>query len=344
MTHWHQRAWGDLPDGSRIMLVHVEADDWPVRRRKTRSFEAVLICTDQGLHRLWRSGRSRLLASGYQWPELTRGEAEKSLGPLVPPTWGTQRGSGCVIKALPLWILKARTKNLARLMLAWSGCEHAANTERARAGYVPLALAQALPASPLWRPVAITVVPNTDVVVRALHSGVLLGRLKRGLERIYVSQMAWIRAPSVEASLRALAHRFPARLVLVRAEAFKSLSQILRVTRARAAEFQFIGSQLRGRYLEDFGYDLWDNPAALEGMIRLRIGEIPRGTGMLWLHEMPVELDRWAALDVDAMLSLEHDAKERHEAQDRRAMEAIQLTAAPEPDSSGVVADTGSDQ
>lgn len=344
MTHWHQRAWGELPDGSRVMLVSVEADDWPVRRRKTRSFEAVLICTDQGLHRLWRNGRSRLLASGYQWPKLTRGEAEKSLGPLVPTTWGTQRGSGCVIKALPLWILKARTANLARLLLAWSRCEHAANTERARAGYAPLALAQALPASPLWRPVAITVVPGTDVVVRALHSGVLLERLKRGFERIYVSQMAWIRAPSIEASLRALAHRFPTRLVLVRAEAFKSLSQILRVTRMRAAEFQFIGSQLRGRYLDDFGYDLWDNPVALEGMIRLRIGEIPRGMGMLWLHEMPVEFDSWAALDVDGLLSLEHDAKERREAQDQKAMEALNLPAAPEPDSSGVVAGAGSDQ
>ena len=344
MTHWHQRAWGKLPDGSRVMLVSVEADDWPVRRRKTRSFEAVLICTSDGLHRLWRNGRSRLLAPGFEWPKLPRGEAEKSLGPLVPKAWGTQRGSGCVIRPLPDWILKARTANLARLLLAWSGCERAAHSERVRSGYAPFALALPLPTSPLWRPVAITVVPGTDVVVRALHSGVLLERLKRGLERIYVSHMAWIRAPSIEVSLRALAHRYPARLVLVKAEAYKAVSQILRVTRVRAVEFQFIGSQLRDCYLDDFGYDLWDNPAPLEGVIRLRIGETPRGTRMLWLHEMPVEFDSWAALDVDGMLSLERAEEEKHEAQDRRAMEALRLTAAPEPDSSPVVPEAGSNQ
>lgn len=136
MTHWHQHACGDLPDGSRVMVVSVEADDW--RRHKTRSFEAVLICTADGLHRLWRNGRSRLLAPGYLWPRLQRAEeAEKSLGSLVPKSWGTQRDGGCVIKNLPGWILKARTANLARLLLAWSRSDAAAHTERVRSATRP---------------------------------------------------------------------------------------------------------------------------------------------------------------------------------------------------------------
>lgn len=210
------------------MVVSVEADDWPVRKSKTRTFEAVLICTDRGLHRLWRNGRSRLLATAFEWPALTRGEAEKRLGPLVPKAWGTQRSSGCVLRQIPPWILKARTTNLARLLLGWSRAEQTARTDRVLRDCQPMPLALPLPPAPLWRPVAITVMPSTDLVVRALHSGVLLERLKRGLERIYVSQMAWLRAPSIEVALRALAHRFPTRLVLVRTATYKSDSRILR--------------------------------------------------------------------------------------------------------------------
>lgn len=316
------------------MLVSVEADDWPVRKSKTRSFEVVLICTADGLHRLWSNGRSRLLAPGFEWPELPRGEAEKGLMPLVPKTWGTQRSSGCILRQIPSWILKAKTANLARLLLAWYRTDQAARTDRVLRDCQPMPLALPLPPAPLWCPVAITVMPSTDLVVRALHSGVLLERLKRGLERIHVSQMAWLRAPSIEVALRALAHRFPTRLVLVRTETYKSDSRILRVSRVRAAEYQFVGSQLRGRYLDDFGYDLWDNPAPLEGVIRLRIGEIPRGCAMLWLHEIPVAFDQWAALDVEGMLGLEHDQKERREVQDRKAMDAITFTGVSESESS----------
>lgn len=179
------------------------------------------------------------------------------------------------------------------------------------------------PGGARWRPVAITVMPGTDQVVRALHSGVLLERLKRGFERIYISQMAWIRSPSIEVALRALAHRFPSKLVLVRAQAYKSISRILKVRQVRAAEYQFVGSQLRERYLEDFDHDKWDNPAAIRGMIRLRIGEMPRGTRMLWLNEIPVALDHWAALDVDGLLSLEQAEEDRCAAQSKKAMEAI---------------------
>lgn len=155
------------------MVVSVEADDWPVRKSKTRTFEAVLICTDRGLHRLWRNGRSRLLATAFEWPALTRGEAEKRLGPLVPKAWGTQRSSGCVLRQIPPWILKARTTNLARLLLGWSRAEQTARTDRVLRDCQPMPLALPLPPAPLWRPVAITVMPSTDLVVRALHSGVL---------------------------------------------------------------------------------------------------------------------------------------------------------------------------
>lgn len=325
MTHWHQHAWGDLPDGSRVMVITVASEYRP--GGSNREFQAVLICREDGLHRLWRDGKSHLLASGYQWPKLRLREAEESLRLLVPKAWGIQRSSGCVLQQIPPWILKAKTANLARLLLAWYRTDQAAGLDRFLRDSQPMPLAVPLPLAPLWRPVAITVMPSTDLVVRALHSGVLLERLKRGLERIYVYQMAWLRAPSIEAAMRALAHRFPTRLVLVRAEAYKSLSRLLRVRRVRAAEYQFIGSQLRERYLEDFGYDLWDNPAPLEGVIRLRIGEMPRGTRMLWLNEIPVEFDRWAELDVDGLLRLEHDANVRSEAQDRRAMAAIRLGA-----------------
>lgn len=317
MTHWHQHAWGDLPDGSRVMVITVAAEYRPGGRN--REFQAVLICREDGLYRLWRDGRSRLLASGYQWPKFQRGEAENSLRLIVPSTWGTQRSSGCVLRQIPPWILKAKTANLARLLLAWYRTDQAARSERFLRDYQPMPLAVALP-------LAITVIPSTDLVVRALHSGVLLERLKRGLERIYVSQMAWLRAPSIEVALRALAHRFPTRLVLVRAEAYKSVSRILRVRRVRAAEYQFVGSQLRERYLEDFDYDKWTNQAALDDMIRLRIGEIPRACTMLWLHEIPVAFDHWPALDVEGMLGLEHAEAERCAAQDRKSMDAITFT------------------
>lgn len=302
-----------------------------------RQFQAVLICREDGLHRLWRDGRSRLLASGYQWPNLQRGEAEKSLRLIVPKGWGTQRNSGCVIREIAPWILKARTANLARLLLAWYQTDQAARSDRILRGDRLMPLAAALPLATLWRPVAITVMPSTELVVQALHSGVLLERLKRGLERIYVSQMAWLRAPSIEVALRALAHRFPERLVLVWAESYKWISPILKVRRVGAAEYQFVGSQLRERYLDDFDDDKWDNRAALAGMIRLRVGEVPRGCTMLWLHEIPVTFDHWQALDVEGMLGLEHAEDERREAQNRKAMDSITFAGALESNRSSVI-------
>jgi len=320
---WHQHSFGFLSDGSRIMLVTVR-DGYPGRR----NFPAVLVCRQDGLYRLWRNGRSQLLAPGYTWPTATKSKwkAEESLRAFVPKAWGSQWGSGCVIQPIPDRILLASTSNLARLLIAWFY-----NTERvfsARIGRMDRQLRpmELLPVTPLWHPVAVTVVPNTDVVVRALHSGVLLQRLKRGLERIYVSEMAWVRAPRIEVTLRALAHRFPERLVLVKAETYGLLSSALKVKRVRACEYQFVGYQLQGQYEDDFGYDKFDNPSALVGMAQLRVGDIPRGSRMLWLHELPVGFEQWGELNVDGINELQNQAAERRVAQDKQASDALART------------------
>lgn len=324
MKHWHQHSFGHLPDGSRAMVALVRAD-YPSRRE----FPAVLVCRPDGLYRLWRNGQSRLLAPGYTWPKESKmvyDKAEASLRGLVPKAWGIQQLGLCVIRQIPERILDARTDNLARLLIAWYFNKQVTSAARyARIGQ-PLRVSAPLPAAPLWRPVAITVVPNTDVVVRALDSGVLLLRLKRGLERIYVSEMAWIRVPRIEASLRALAHRFPERLVLVTAVSYGSLNRALKIRRVRASEYQFIGCQLQSQYEDDFGYDKFDNPSALVGIFRLRIGDIPRGSGMLWLHELPVDFEQWKVLDIDGMRHLEEKARERRVLQDKRASAALGQT------------------
>jgi hypothetical protein len=317
MRNWHLYASGHLLDGAHVLLALIRVD-YPSRRE----FPAVLVCRLDGLYRLWRNGNERLLAPGVVWLI----ESETSLRQHVPKVWGIQHRSGGVIQQIPARILNARTDNLARLLIAWYFNESA--TFAARCGQIEQRLRPLvqLPAAPLWRPVAITVVPNTDVVVRALDAGVLLLRLKGGLERIYVSEMAWIRAPRIEASLRALAHRFPERLVLVKAENYGLLSAALKIRRVRASEYQFIGCQLQSQYEDDFDYDKFDNPSALADMFRLRIGDIPRGSGMLWLHELPVDFEQWKGLDIDGMLNLEKQARERRTIQDKEASEALAQT------------------
>ena len=321
MRHWHQHSFGYLPDGSRVMIALIRADN-PGRRE----FPAVLVCRSDGLYRLRRNGNSHILAPGYSWPcesKILFREAETSLGQHVPKAWGIQNRSGGVIQQIPERILNARTENLARLLMAWYFNKQVTSAARcARLGQ-HLRPSAPLPAAPLWRPVAITVVPNTDVVVHALDTGVLLLRLKHGLERIYVSEMALIRAPRIEASLRALANRFPERLVLVKAVLYGALNSAFKIRRVRASEFQFIGCQLQRQYEDDFDYDKFDNPSALAGMFRMRIGDIPRGSGMLWLHELPVDFKEWKGLDIDGMFRLEEKARERRALQDKRAREVL---------------------
>ena len=328
MNHWHQHSFGHLSDGSRVMLVLVESDF------RSRRIPAVLVCRPDGLYRLGRKGTGQLLASGYTWPgsqeaikptsnKLPQPAAEKSLGALVPRAWGAQRSSACVIKPIPDWLLAARTANLARLLIAWYWVHQAVFVERVKRVHILLRPLSVLPESPLWNPVAITLVPNTDLVVRSVHSGVLLQRLKLGLERIYISEMAWIRAPKMEATLRALAHRFGPRLVLVKALTYGQWASALKMSRARACEYQFIGQQLQDRYEEDYGYETYDNEGALEGMLQLRIGDIPKGTKMLWIHQMQVNFELWDGLDVEGMLGIEQLADERRKEQSQRASEAL---------------------
>lgn len=320
--HWSQDSYGDTLDGDRVMLVKIESE-YPGRRR----FPAVLICRPDGLYRQWRNGRMKLLEQGFVWPlHVRRGDDEKSLGSFVPAFWGTQRNSGCVLQKIPGWIVRAKTDNMARLLIAWYFVEYKADWARVTRVDQPLRAGSELPVSPLWRPVAITTMPCTDVVVRAINTGALLQRLKLGLERIYVSEQSWIRAPRIEASLRALAHRFPSRLVLVKAQSYGRWAAALRLKRVRAQEYQFVGGSLQSQYEDDFGFEKYWNEAPLAGMLRFRIGDVPRGITFMFLHEMQLDFEEWVSLDVDGMLQVEEKARERRNAQDNRASEALGRT------------------
>ncbi len=197
--HWHQHSYGYLPDGTRVMLCIVASDSKPYR-----SFPVVLNCRPDGLYRLWRNKRSQMLVTGFAWPDATGKEtedAEKTLQPHVPKFWGIQHMSSCVLRTIPQRVLSAKTADLPRLLIAWYlTCWRVSYLPHPRS-HKPLRPKSDLPVSPLWRPFSLTTIPNTDVVVRAIRRGVLLQRLKIGLERIYISEMAWIRAPSIETAL-----------------------------------------------------------------------------------------------------------------------------------------------
>ncbi len=296
--------------------------------RPYRSFPALLICRADGLYRLWRTGRSKLLAPEFVWPgssDSKKWDDEISLRAHVPKAWGTQCGSSCVLQKFPQWVLRGQTINLARLLIAWYFAERASRCASNQRTAQPIRPDGVLPVARLWRPVALTLVPNTDVVVRAIHSGVLSQRLQCGLERIYVSQMAWIRAPRIEQTLRGLADHFPERLVLVKAKSYTPMQQMLSIKSTRAAEYQFIGSQLQAQYEDDFGYDKYVNPGALEGIFRLRIGDIPRGSTFIWLHQMTADLEQWSGLDIDGIRHIERHFNYLRDEQDRKAGDALTL-------------------
>lgn len=46
---------------------------------------------------------------------------------------------------------------------------------------------------------------------------------------------------------------------------------------------------------------------------------------MLWLHELPVNFDRWVDLDVDGIPALQKPSSERRAIQDQRTMAALTL-------------------
>ena len=321
MAHWHQHAFGFLADGSRVMTVTIKGD-----LLGKRAFPAVLVCRPAGLYRLWRSGRSRLLAPGFTWPVDNRYETEYCLRPHVPKAWGSQHGSQCVIQPIPPRLL-TDGPCLARRLCAWVRTERAARTEHALRDYVEIGGAAALPVATTWRPAVLTTVPCTDIVVHAVDSGVLARRLARGLERIYVSEMAWLRVPRLEATLRALAQQFPARLALVKAERYENIAKIMGLgAYPRAAEYQFIGNQLFDQYAEDFGYDKHDNPNALDDFTRLRVGDIPRHLRMLWMRELPLTLAAWDGLDEAGVQGLVRQAGVERAAQVQRGMQVLAQT------------------
>jgi hypothetical protein len=327
MTHWHQYAFGHLPNGDRVMLVIVTRDYF-----QSKCFPAVLICRSDGLFRLWRNGRtpgsqrSGLLAPGLTWS--SERDAENALRAHVSKTWGTQHSSMCVLRTIPKRLLRANTPNLARLLIAWYFTSDAMFSERAKRMWSALRSDSVMPVSPLRKSVALTIVPNTDVVIQAVHSGALLARLKLGLERIYISEYVWIHSPKMEVVLRALQARFPERLVLVKAENYHDDSRAAKVKRTRAQEYQFIGEQLQDCYEKELGYDRNYNTQPLEGVLCFRVGEVPQGTQLLWIRQMKLPFGQWEGLDVAGMLEIERQAQERRDAQDKRSM-AVLMNSVP---------------
>jgi hypothetical protein len=334
VNHWSLWAVGYLADGTKLMIVKVSRDEWK-RGFRNITFAAVLACRPEGLFRLSRNRPEKLIGPGFIWPaEMSANDTgaqnkhskERCLSAILPKYWGTARYSTELKTRIPGRILQSGSANMGRLLLLWTKCvddTFGAMVARSDKQFLP---GLPLPPSPLCRPVAIVTIPNSDVVVRALHSGALLKRLKNGLERIYVSEMSWIRAPSMEAPLTALAHRFPTRLVLVKAQRYQVSSMSMKIKRVRAAEYQCIGYQLQYRYEDDFGYDKYKSPKALLGMFRFRIGDLPRGHKLLWIHEQEVAFDVWPDLGVNGMQRFEELAGQRRKAQSNRAAEAMRLT------------------
>ena len=318
MTNWHIHSQGRLPNGSHVVIATVRSG-WP----SVREFPAVLLCAPEGLVRVWSHRPSKLLAASYRWPECKFYDAEMTLRPHIPTHWGVQHGSSCVIRQIPDRILSSNTSNLGRLLHAWFKSEQVGFSQRVLGSGERELTSDKMPDSPFYRPVGLTLIPNTEVVVQAIHTGVLLNRLQLGIERIYVSEMAWIRVPKIEHTLRALQRRFPRNLVLVKAARYKLLESALQITRAGACEYQFIGMQLEEKCQSDFGHDKFTNPHALRGMIGLRVGNVPRGTRMLFMRQIPVEFDVWKNLDVDGLLDIERAAGRERSKQQKAAAEAL---------------------
>ncbi len=308
--NWHIHSTAALPGGGRVFVAHISSGHkWPTA--------AVLLVAGDELLRLHKDGRRTVLSSPFLYPEDSRPvRAEYSLREHVPVHWGSQHGSSLIVRDIPQRLLQAQTPNLGRLLRAWYRSSYLLRYSEKK---WPL---ERQPLVPGKRPVAITTIPCTDVVIRALHEGVLLERLKLGLERIYVSEYAILRAPSIEAPLRALAKRFPDRLIVVPHNQFAGelITSSLRLRKPRAAEFVAIGYELNGAYDDDFGYCKYRTPDALDGMFRFRVGDVPRGVILLIAHEHFVGFDKWRMLDVEAMQQLEDDAASRFREQEGKAI------------------------
>lgn len=302
--HWNIYATGTDPTGRQFFVVDLDEDrcgyEYGPGYPPPRSFAAVLMLEAGRLWRLRPRGRATLLAREFAPLDLARIglREDERLRPVAPNAWGMQRGCLCVHKPLPSWLLKrdmATPAPVAHLLLAWMRADNAARMHKALQRhrlYDPHAKAQPWDRSQP-APAAVTTIPSTDVVVRALDSGVLLERLQRGLERIYVSELALIRAPRHRPALTALARRFAGRLAIVPLpEGDAAGVAFRRMTRPRAYEYASVGFWLRDQYYEDFAY-MAPFPA-----MALRVGNIPRGSkGLLWAHEWIVPFEERATLD-----------------------------------------------
>lgn len=326
-SNWHIYAIGRLPTDEMVMMALVRAG-----YRSKRGFPAVLLHGKQGLWRLRSNRAPQLLSEAGIGQETALRAIETALRPSVPKVWGVQHSSVCVVRQIPSRILEATTSNLARLLLAWFKANHADFVNRCSGVGESAVSSRSMPLSLPCTPVAITLIPSTDVVIEAINSGTLLRRLTNGLERIYVSEMSWIRAPRIEHTLYALQSRFPHRLVLVKGFRFALTAQALRLKRPAATEYQLVGQQLEGQFELDYEYDRFDNPEALHSFIKMRVGPVPRGTKMLTMRQIQVPLEIWRDLDVDGMLNLEKRAKQLRSLRDEKSVRALAEVLAPNSD------------
>ncbi len=301
------------------MLVEVSQRFGNPRRR----FYAVLVLHSDGrLERYRRDGKVVPLATAVYWPKPPM--AERVLQGFAPRAWGSQDDSACIIKNLPVWLLR-RPHGIARRVIAWKAMYERTQLQNAFFSCIPMRNV-GLPLDEPWAgryPPVITVIPTTDVLVQALNTGTLLRRLTYGMERIYVSEFACIRAPSIQPALCALATRFPSRLVIVRAEHLGQIPKILRVTRPLAVEFQFRGSELTNRYKDDFGYDKFDAPQALKGIHRISVGKEPRGVRMLFGYEELIDFHTWEELDMSILEAMAEKRAAMHKQQEAHSIERL---------------------
>jgi hypothetical protein len=227
-------------------------------------------------------------------------------------------------KKPPRWILESGRQDIERLTAAWRSAQDKLRVQRVTK-YVkkPLRSGFDLPKAVLWRPPVITTVPGTRVVMDALHTGVLRKRLELGFERIYISDMALIRAPSYAQKLLHLAQEFPAQLVIIPISDDIIYAETLKLKRALGIEYFFMGRDLTNAYEEEFGFDrLWNN-RVLDDVHCIRIGDIPKGTSFIILHEQPAPYRDWRNLDMEGVRRIMHAARFERKRQSDRAMKAM---------------------
>ena len=224
----------------------------------------------------------------------------------------------------PQWIIDSGRQDIDRLTAAWRSAQDKLRVQRVTK-YIknPLRSGFKLPKAVSWRPPVITTVPCTPVVIDALHNGVLRKRLEVGFERIYISDMALIRAPSCAQKLLHLAQEFPAQLVIIPISDDLIYAETLKLKRALAIEYFFMGRDLTNAYEQEFGFDrLWNN-RVLDDVHCIRIGDIPRGTSFTILHEQPAPYRAWGDLDMEGVRRIMHVARFERKRQSDRAMRAM---------------------